>query len=263
VLMYIVNEQAIEQNERIKGDKKELGMDKDEAFNLGEFSDDIEEGRSPKQALDSFLSGYYLIENIVYRHTEGETKQIVTLLRREWPTRTENLINPPGLEDATDEEKAENVAENSPAPTTEETTEEPVEEPVEETTEETTEEPVEETEEEAVEETEDLEITIDFNGNQFFPFIQDASSPFPSGNTYFTTTGSWTKNRDFEGVEMFEVEMDDTTWTWGYNLSLSADGSWTFNAESDFDPGTYDLTVSMRAEGQLFENTASFTIEDK
>jgi hypothetical protein len=95
VLMYIVNDQAIEQNERIKGDKMELGMDKDEPFGLGEFSDDIEAGRSPNYALDTFLSGYYLIESIIYRHTDGETKQIVTLLRREWPTRTENLINPP------------------------------------------------------------------------------------------------------------------------------------------------------------------------
>lgn len=118
VLMYIVDKKAIEQNERIKGDKKELGMDKDEPFALAEDSEDIQEAgtRSPSQALDSFLSGYYLIEDIVYRTEDGETKQTVTLLRREWPTRTENLINPPGLEDATDEEKADNVAENSPPP---------------------------------------------------------------------------------------------------------------------------------------------------
>jgi hypothetical protein len=57
--------------------------------------------------------------------------------------------------------------------------------------------------------------------------------------------------------------MDDTSWNWGYNLSLKANGTWTFDAETDFDPGTYDLTVSMRAEGKLFENAASFTIEDK
>ena len=35
VLMYHVDEQSIYQNERIKGDKKELGMDKDEPFDLG------------------------------------------------------------------------------------------------------------------------------------------------------------------------------------------------------------------------------------
>lgn len=97
VLMYITNKKAIEQNERIKGDKKELGMDKDEVFDLGEDTEGIvEQGkRSPSQALDTFLSGYYLIEDIVYRTEDDETKQTVTLLRREWPTRTENLINPP------------------------------------------------------------------------------------------------------------------------------------------------------------------------
>ena len=118
VLMYITNPQAIEQNERIKGDKKELGMDKDEPFNLGEDTEDIARAgkTSPDQALDSFLSGYYLIEDIIYRTDDGQTKQIVTLLRREWPTRTENLINPPGLEEATDQEKADNVAKNSPPP---------------------------------------------------------------------------------------------------------------------------------------------------
>jgi len=245
VLMYIVNEQAIEQNERIKGDKKELSMDKDEPFNLGEFSDDIEEGRSPNQALDSFLSGYYLIEDIVYRTTDGETKQIVTLLRREWPTRTENLINPPGLESATDEEKAENVAENSPEPT-------PAPTPV----------PTPETTPSPTPVPEDLEITLGFD-NAGSTFVQDVMSPFPSSNTYFTTSGTWTKNREFEGVEAFEIEMDDTSWSWGYNLSLKTNGTWTFNAESDFDIGSYDLTVSMRAEGKLFESVAAFTIEDK
>ena len=97
VLMYLMDSQAIEQNERIKGDKKELGMDKDEPFSLGEDTESItaEGKRSPSQALDTFLSGYYLIEDIVYRTEDGETKQTVTLLRREWPTRTENLINPP------------------------------------------------------------------------------------------------------------------------------------------------------------------------
>jgi hypothetical protein len=130
VLMYIVNKKAIEQNERIKGDKKELGMDKDEPFNLGEDTESITPGRSPSNALDTFLSGYYIIEDIVYRTSDGETKQHVTLLRREWPTRTENLLNPPGLaEDATPEKKAENIKENSPPPAPPEPTPAPTPEP--------------------------------------------------------------------------------------------------------------------------------------
>ena len=112
VLMYHVDEQSVYQNERIKGDKKELGMDKDEPFDLG-ADPDMDPERLPKQALDTFLSGYYIIEDIVYTYANEGTKQVVTLLRREWPTRTENLINPPGLEDASDEEKADNLSKNS------------------------------------------------------------------------------------------------------------------------------------------------------
>ena len=109
VLMYITNPKAIQQNERIKGDKKELGMDKDEPFGLEEASEDLADvgKNSPSQSLDSFLSGYYIIESIIYEVEEDVTKQTMILLRREWPTRTENLINPPGLEDTTDEEKAD------------------------------------------------------------------------------------------------------------------------------------------------------------
>ena len=97
VLMYHTDEKSIYQNERIKGDKKELGMDKDEPFDLG-ADPDMDPDRLPKQALDTFLSGYYIIEDIVYTYNNEGTRQVVTLLRREWPTRTENLINPPGLE---------------------------------------------------------------------------------------------------------------------------------------------------------------------
>ena len=52
--MYHVDEKSIYQNERIKGDKKELGMDKDEPFDLG-ADPDMDPDRLPKQALDTFF----------------------------------------------------------------------------------------------------------------------------------------------------------------------------------------------------------------
>ena len=73
VLMYHVDEKSIYQNERIKGDKKELGMDKDEPFDLG-ADPDMDPDRLPKQALDTFLSGYYIIEDIVYTYNNEGTK---------------------------------------------------------------------------------------------------------------------------------------------------------------------------------------------
>ena len=247
VLMYITNPQAIEQNERIKGDKKELGMDKDEPFNLGEDTEDIQQAgkRSPTQALDTFLSGYYLIEDIVYRTEDGETKQTVTLLRREWPTRTENLINPPGLEDATDEEKAENLKENGPA-------EEPAPEPTPAATPEPTPEPTPDVE---------LEIEIGFTKTAS---EQDIQSTF-GNSTYGVFEGTWTANKEVAVFDSWEAEIDDTIIGSSYGMRVKKNGTWVLDLSEtgSFDPQTYDLAITLRAEGKTFTNTASVTITDK
>ena len=62
---------------------KELGFD-DKPF---EFNQEIENTELPKMALDSFMSGNYVISNIDYTYSLDEgLKQELTLLRREWPT---------------------------------------------------------------------------------------------------------------------------------------------------------------------------------
>ena len=227
VLIYLYNDQAINQARRIKGDKEELGFT-EEPFDLG-ADPDVGAETLPKQALDTFLTGYYIIEDITYTYDgdDNTTQQFVTLMRREWPTRTENLINPPGLEGEPDEVKAAAVTENSPPQPTPEPTPEPTPTP----------------------EPEDLEITVSFD-NGGSTFMQDSA--------YFETTGTWARNKEFDGFEAFEAEMDGTSWS---DL-IVGDGTWRFQSETDFDPGTYDLNIWFRAEGKLFEGTESFTIEE-
>jgi hypothetical protein len=54
-----------------------------------------EDAADAQQVMDRFLSGYYIIENIDYKMTETNeeagVKQVVTLIRREWPVRIANL----------------------------------------------------------------------------------------------------------------------------------------------------------------------------
>lgn len=247
VLLYLYDPKAVYQNERIKGDKKELGMDKDEPFNLGEDPDNAPE-RLPKQALDTFLSGYYIIETIDYKYSSEGTKQVVTLLRREWPTRTENLINPPGLEDATDEEKAENLAKNSPsqpeptpAPTaTPAPTPEPTPEP-------TSDIPL------------DIEITVPSQTAS-----QNLSAPFASMNTYAKFTGTWTANKEVGLFDSFGGEIDGTLLGPGSGISFKRNGTWEVDMRNvgGLDAGSYTLDVYIKAEGQTFSSSGQVNVID-
>lgn len=239
VLMYIVNKKAIEQNERIKGDKKELGMDKDEPFNLGEDTESITPGRSPSNALDTFLSGYYIIEDIVYRTTDGETKQHVTLLRREWPTRTENLLNPPGLaEDATPEKKAENIKENSPPPAPPEPTPAPTPEV-------------------------ELDIQITMPSGTF---EQNVTSAALSQNEYVVFEGKWTANKEVGGFDDWSAEIDGTSLDSGSGMQLKKDGRIIIDGSGGLgalDPNTYTLEITIKAEGKTFTNSGEVTVKNK
>ena len=253
VLMYITNKKAIEQNERIKGDKKELGMDKDEPFNLGEDTESITPGRSPSNALDTFLSGYYIIEDIVYRTSDGETKQHVTLLRREWPTRTENLLNPPGLaKDATPEKKAENVKENSPPPP------EPTVAPPTPTPTPAADVP--------------LEVDVTMTGGDI---TQDAWSPFMSQNTFVILNGTWKANREvmfddaYAYVDQSGGEGDSWKITIGNGMRVKKDGTIIIDMYQEggiMEAGKYTVQVTLEAEGKKFNikpnGVVSFTVVD-
>jgi hypothetical protein len=230
-------------------------MDKDEPFNLGEDTESITPGRSPSNALDTFLSGYYIIEDIVYRTTDGETKQHVTLLRREWPTRTDNLLNPPGLaEDATPEKKAENVKENSPPPPA------PTATPAPPTPTATPSADV------------PLEVEVTMNGGNI---TQDAWSPFMSQNTFVKLTGTWKANREIMFDDAYAIvdqsggEGDSFDINSGNGLRVKKDGTIIldmYETGGIMEAGNYTVKVTLEAEGKKFKikpnGVVSFTVVD-
>lgn len=69
--------------------KRENAGFTDQPFDAGK----AEDANDAQQVMDRFLSGHYIIENIDYiiDEPEGGLKQVVTLIRREWPTRIKNL----------------------------------------------------------------------------------------------------------------------------------------------------------------------------
>ena len=86
VLIYAYDSQKIEGMKAIKGAKEEKGFK--EAPLKGSDEGAITNDEEPNQMVDSFLSGYYVIENINIKYTvEDGMIQEVTLLRREWPSR--------------------------------------------------------------------------------------------------------------------------------------------------------------------------------
>ena len=61
----------------------------DKPFGAGK----AEDANDAQQVMDRFISGHYIIENIDYiiDNPDDGLKQMVTLIRREWPTRIKNL----------------------------------------------------------------------------------------------------------------------------------------------------------------------------
>jgi len=70
----------------IKTRKEKLGF---EAKNKSDFNNEL----SDKSSVDEFLSGFYIVGSIryTYKQSDGFIKQQMTLLRREWPSRLNNL----------------------------------------------------------------------------------------------------------------------------------------------------------------------------
>ena len=90
VLMYHYDPTKVEVLKNLKNAKKDAGLDASpiEGANANEITNE----EAPNQMLDTFLSGHYVIENIniIYEADTG-MRQEVTLLRREWPARINNI----------------------------------------------------------------------------------------------------------------------------------------------------------------------------
>ncbi len=88
VIMYHYDGVRAEASKQGDFKREEAGFT-DQPFDAGK----AEDANDAQQVMDRFLSGHYIIENIDYiiDEPEGGIKQIVTLIRREWPTRIKNL----------------------------------------------------------------------------------------------------------------------------------------------------------------------------
>ena len=88
VIMYHYDGVRAEASKQGDFKREEAGFT-DQPFDAGK----AEDANDAQQVMDRFLSGHYIIENIDYiiDEPEGGMKQIVTLIRREWPTRIKNL----------------------------------------------------------------------------------------------------------------------------------------------------------------------------
>lgn len=88
VIMYHYDGQRAEAS--MQGDyKREEAGFTDQPFDAGK----AEDATTAQQVMDRFISGHYIVENIDYiiDSPDGGIKQVVTLIRREWPTRIKNL----------------------------------------------------------------------------------------------------------------------------------------------------------------------------
>ena len=88
VIMYHYDGQRAEASRHGDYKREEAGF-KDQPFSAGK----AEDANDAQQVMDRFISGHYIIENIDYiiEGPEAELRQVVTLIRREWPTRIKNL----------------------------------------------------------------------------------------------------------------------------------------------------------------------------
>lgn len=91
VLIYTYDQTKIEAAKALKNVKKEKGFEEDPIGGVNSNEETTNE-EDPNQMLDTFLSGYYVIENINYNYSiEDGMLQEVTLLRREWPSRLSGI----------------------------------------------------------------------------------------------------------------------------------------------------------------------------
>lgn len=86
VAIFNQSQSRVAMDTNIKDAKKDLGMEHGPTA-------DLEDDLSDKTSIDDFLSGFYVVGSIrySYKKKDGKIKQHMTLLRREWPARINNL----------------------------------------------------------------------------------------------------------------------------------------------------------------------------
>jgi hypothetical protein len=244
IAIYTNQQDKLGADKVIKDAKKEKGFD----TTVDPDSSTVEPG---KYVLDEFLSAYYVVGGIEYTFKAGDpsVKQKLKLLRREWPSRINN-INP--------ETVAPPAAKPTPAtpPPTPPATPEPVPPPP----------PAPPKKEEP------LKIDITMNGGDV---QQDTWSPFQSQNKYVLLTGSYTANRP-QGELVFDSFSATIDQVAGLGDSFDINESNGMRVKKDggilidmmteassMEEGKYTLIVTLKAEGKTFKKgPISFNVVD-
>ena len=80
-----------ETQKRIQADNQLKSKKEDKGFEATETSND--NGPSTSVTIDDFLSGFYVVGGIkyTYKKNTGKIAQTLTLYRREWPSRLNNI----------------------------------------------------------------------------------------------------------------------------------------------------------------------------
>ena len=87
--MYHYVGEMIEAEQQADHFREEAGL-KERPFGAGK--PELDPNERMTQMMDKFLSGFYIVENIDYRYDNIDgIKTEVTLMRREWPSRSRNL----------------------------------------------------------------------------------------------------------------------------------------------------------------------------
>jgi len=81
------------EQDRMIADKTVKDLKEERGFNGTQKVEDSDLTNSGTYVLDNFLSGYYVVGGIVYTYSAGDVsvKQRINLLRREWPSRVNNI----------------------------------------------------------------------------------------------------------------------------------------------------------------------------
>ena len=198
----------------------------DSGFDAAEQSEESETSRYEAK-LDNFLTGFYVIGGITYMYSsQSEEKPVIqqkiTLLRREWPTRMNNI------------EEAVNDSPPEPTPPPPEPTPEPTPEP----------EP-EEVVEEIEEEEEENVLTVTPTSPMSFTVVEDADSSAKKINIKGTNLGIYALSIYMPGNDIYFDFLHP-----GETVKNYGNRDWSFSA-SDFPnlpEGEVDIDIEVYVE---------------
>lgn len=253
----------------IKEQKKQKGFS-----TVGEeYKEDVKDPQNI-QMIDEFVSGFYIIDQISYIYDPSRANsfyQKIVLLRREWPSRINNITKEaldtlePAIKDETPTPVETKPVTEPPTPVVEKK-EEPV---IDATPPQTVEpEPVQ-AQPENVEI--DVQLTFDQEGQtvtQNFPKGKDTGIYGATADKYITLTGTWKANKQnatFDSLVIDIIDKDTTTTERYPAIKFLKNGTWKWEASYNeiriYDAdGECQIYLEAGIEGKKFKLDGKFIL---